>query len=223
MSEEGAAPGGRLGAVLAIAAGVLLLDQLTKAWAVDALATRDVDLVGSLRFHLVFNSGASFSVGEGRGLGPFLAIVAAGVAVGLAWYGRRTTSWTVTVAIGLLLGGALGNLADRAFRAGDGFLGGHVVDFVDLQFWPVFNVADAGITLGGLLLVWHLLRSPAEVDEGDGAAADDDGEGGKGEDDDGGAGEKGEGEQVEGGKGEREQGEGADTGDAAPGARPDRA
>lgn len=162
MSEEGSAPGGRLGAVLAIAAGVLVLDQLTKAWAVDALATRDVDLVGSLRFHLVFNSGASFSVGEGRGLGPFLAIVAAGVAVGLAWYGRRTTSWTVTVAIGLLLGGALGNLADRAFRAGDGFLGGHVVDFVDVQFWPVFNVADAGITVGGLLLVWHLLRTPAD-------------------------------------------------------------
>jgi signal peptidase II len=58
----------------------------------------------------------------------------------------------MAVAIGLVFGGALGNLIDRAFREGDGFLGGGVVDFIDLQWWPVFNIADAAIVVGALLL-----------------------------------------------------------------------
>jgi signal peptidase II len=66
------------------------------------------------------------------------------------------------VAIGLVAGGALGNLIDRAFRAGDGFLGGGVVDFIDLQWWPVFNLADAAIVLGALLLFGTQWR---QVDE----------------------------------------------------------
>ncbi len=56
------------------------------------------------------------------------------------------------MALGLILGGALGNLADRAFR-GSGFFGGGVVDFIDLQWWPVFNVADSCVVIGGILLV----------------------------------------------------------------------
>jgi signal peptidase II len=60
--------------------------------------------------------------------------------------------------VGLVLGGALGNLTDRVFREGTGLLGGAVVDFVDLQWWPVFNVADAAVCVGALLLVLTAAR-----------------------------------------------------------------
>jgi signal peptidase II len=66
--------------------------------------------------------------------------------------GRYATRPSMAVAIGMVSGGALGNLIDRAFREGDGLLGGGVVDFIDLQWWPVFNVADAAIVVGALLL-----------------------------------------------------------------------
>jgi signal peptidase II len=62
--------------------------------------------------------------------------------------------------LGLVLGGALGNLADRVFRDGSGFLGGAVIDFIDLQWWPVFNVADIAVTVGGVLLVLTSTREP---------------------------------------------------------------
>jgi signal peptidase II len=146
---------GRLGLVLGIAAAVVVVDQLSKTWAVHRLSEGDIDVIGSLRFNLVFNSGASFSLGSG--LGPFISLMVVAVAVGLFWAGRTTSSKLASVAIGFLLGGALGNLLDRAFRSGDGFLGGHVVDFIDLQWWPVWNVADAAVTIGGVLLVIHLL------------------------------------------------------------------
>ena len=61
-----------------------------------------------------------------------------------------------------MLGGALGNLADRAFRAGDGFLGGRVVDMVDVQWWPVFNVADAALWVGIGVLVLDSIRRPED-------------------------------------------------------------
>jgi signal peptidase II len=57
------------------------------------------------------------------------------------------------VAVGLVVGGAAGNILDRLFRSGDGFLKGEVVDFIDLQWWPVFNVADAAVVIGGILLL----------------------------------------------------------------------
>ena len=59
------------------------------------------------------------------------------------------------IAVGAIIGGAIGNLADRAFREGGGFFGGAVVDFIDLQWWPVFNVADSAIVVGGILVVWR--------------------------------------------------------------------
>jgi signal peptidase II len=67
----------------------------------------------------------------------------------------------MAVALGLVVGGALGNLTDRAFRAGDGFLGGGVIDFVDLQWWPVFNVADSGVVVGAVLLFLLQLNEEA--------------------------------------------------------------
>jgi signal peptidase II len=75
----------------------------------------------------------------------------------------------MAIAIGMVLGGALGNLSDRAFRGGGGFLGGGVVDFVDLQWWPVFNVADSAIVVGAILL--FLVQWRDEVaDDGRGPA-----------------------------------------------------
>ena len=65
------------------------------------------------------------------------------------------------VSAGLIAGGAIGNLADRAFRGDDGFLHGAVVDFIDVQWWPVFNIADACIVVGAVLLVLSSFRNPA--------------------------------------------------------------
>jgi len=134
-------------------AAVLLLDQLTKWWASDALADRTIDLVWTLRLHLVFNTGAAFSQGEGWG--PLLAVLILLVIVLLVRQGAGTDDPMARIAVGVIIGGAIGNLTDRAFREGGGFFGGAVIDFIDLQWWPVFNVADSAIVVGGVLVVWR--------------------------------------------------------------------
>lgn len=137
--------------LLGIAAFVLALDQMSKAWAVEALGDGDIiDLVGSLRLRLTMNYGSAFSLADGRG--PLISLLALVVVAVLLRTGRHATRPSMAVALGLVLGGAFGNLVDRAFRAGDGFLGGGVVDFIDLQWWPVFNVADSAIVVGAILL-----------------------------------------------------------------------
>jgi len=143
----------------AVAVVWFLLDQLSKNWAQSALDTRDVDLVGSLRFHLAFNTGASFSMGNGYG--PWIALVALVIIAVLVWQGRTVTSRLGAVALGLIVGGALGNVADRALRGDQGFFHGAVIDFIDLQWWPVFNVADVGVVVGAVLLVVSTLLPPA--------------------------------------------------------------
>ena len=130
----------------------LLLDQLSKSWAVRTLDDRNIDVVGSLRFNLAFNSGASFSMGGG--LGRWIALVALVIVGLLVWQALKVTSRLTAVALALIVGGALGNVVDRALRAGsDHIFGGSVVDFIDLQWWPVFNVADMGVVVGAVLLV----------------------------------------------------------------------
>ena len=137
---------------VAVAALVVLVDQLTKTWAVNALDDgHDVDVIWTLRFHLTFNGGMAFS--QGRGLGPVIGVVAIIVVAILLVSLRRTGSTVAAVAVGLVVGGAAGNILDRLFRSGDGFLKGEVVDFIDLQWWPVFNVADAAVVIGGILLL----------------------------------------------------------------------
>lgn len=143
--------------VLAIAAAVVAVDQLTKWWALERLDRGDIDLIGSLRFNLVFNSGTAFSLGGDNG--PIFAVIAMVVAVVLFQYGRRADNNGVVIAVALVLGGAVGNLVDRAFRSSDGFLRGRVIDFVDLQWWPVFNVADAAIVCGSAMLILFSMRA----------------------------------------------------------------
>jgi signal peptidase II len=110
-----------------------------------------------LRLNLVFNTGAAFSQGEG--LGPIIGVLAGAVAVGLLWSGRTVPTPLGAVAVGLVLGGAAGNLTDRAFRDGDGFMGGAVIDFIDLQWYPVFNIADIAVVGGALLLLVATARA----------------------------------------------------------------
>jgi signal peptidase II len=137
--------------LLAVAAIVLALDQLSKAWAVSELGDgRAIDLVGSLRLRLTMNYGSAFSLANGRG--ALISLLALVVVAVLLRTGRHARSPVMAVALGLVVGGAFGNLIDRAFRAGDGFLGGGVVDFIDLQWWPVFNLADAAIVVGAITL-----------------------------------------------------------------------
>lgn len=149
----------RIVAVVAIV--VVVLDQLTKAWAVHALRDgRIIDLFWTFRFHLLENTGVAFSLGRGGGLGPWISVLALVVVVAVS-FGATSRYPLGAVASGLISGGAVGNLLDRAFRGDAGFLNGAVIDFVDPQWWPVFNVADACIVVGAVLLVVASLRMPA--------------------------------------------------------------
>ena len=136
---------------LIAAAVVLACDQATKHWALNALeGGRIIDLVWTLRLRLVFNTGAAF--GSLKGLGPLLGVAALAVAATLLASRGLAFSRMAAIAAGSVAGGALGNFSDRLLRAGDGFLGGAVIDFIDVQWWPVWNVADMGVVLGGATL-----------------------------------------------------------------------
>jgi signal peptidase II len=127
-----------------------LLDQLTKWWATNALAEGPIVVIDDwFQFRLTYNTGASFSIFSGGG--QILALVAIGV-VALIFYILGDASRRIeAVALGLVLGGALGNLTDRVLR-GSGFLDGAVVDFIDFSFFATFNVADIAINIGVLVL-----------------------------------------------------------------------
>jgi signal peptidase II len=136
---------------LAIAAVVLFLDQLSKRWALNALADgRSRHVVWTLDWNLTFNSGMAFS--RAQGIGPYIGAVALIVIVVMLLSVRRSGGRASTIAVGLVVGGAIGNLADRMFRE-DGWLRGRVIDFIDFRWWPIFNVADMGVTIGGALLL----------------------------------------------------------------------
>ncbi|RPI11741.1 MAG: signal peptidase II [Actinobacteria bacterium] len=153
---------GRLVLALGIAAAVILVDQLTKWWAVVNLQDRIIHLFWTFQLNLTFNSGMAF--GRGRGFGPLIAVVGIVLVTVLLLGTSRAPTKLAAVAGGLVLGGAISNLLDRIFRNGDGFLGGHVVDFIDPQWYPVWNVADAAVVIGGILLVVIGVRSaPTEA------------------------------------------------------------
>jgi len=140
--------------LIGVAVFVYAADQLSKWWAVETLDTRIVDVVGSLRFRLALNHGAAFSLSQGRG--PLISVLALVVVAVLLRTGRQATRPLAALALGMVVGGALGNLSDRAFREGHGFLGGGV----DLQWWPIFNVADMGVVCGAILMVALSWREP---------------------------------------------------------------
>ncbi|MFM8948410.1 MAG: signal peptidase II [Acidimicrobiaceae bacterium] len=135
-----------------IITAVVIADQASKNWALNYLSEgRTIDLVWTLRFNLVFNSGMAFS--QGQGLGRLIGLLAIGVAVWL-WLGlRKATSQLSVIGTSMLIGGALGNVVDRMFR-GEKWLAGAVVDFIDLQWFPVFNIADSAVTVGAAMLIF---------------------------------------------------------------------
>jgi signal peptidase II len=138
-----------------VAAAVVVVDQLTKSWAGRELADGPIHLFWTLRLNLSYNSGAAF--GLGSGVGPIVLVLGVVMLVVLLGLGRLAAAHTLAaVALGLLVGGAVGNLADRLFRDN----GGAVIDFIDLQWWPIFNVADIGITFGAGLLVLASRQHP---------------------------------------------------------------
>jgi signal peptidase II len=142
---------------LGTASAVLILDQLTKAWAVNALSDGPIDLIdGFLQLDLTHNTGAAFSFFAQSG--PVLGVVVIGVILIILFALKDASHVTEAIGLGLVLGGALGNLSDRVFR-GDGFVNGAVVDFIDFSFFATFNVADSAVTIGvALLLISTLFR-----------------------------------------------------------------
>jgi signal peptidase II len=142
----------RVGVLVAVAVVVLALDVTTKIIAVAILEGRaPIELLGGLlTLRLVRNPGAAFGLAEGYTV--VFTTVALIVVVAVIRTARRLQSLPWAIALGLLLGGALGNLGDRLFRS-PGVLRGHVVDFLELPRWPVFNVADSSIVIAGVLMV----------------------------------------------------------------------
>ncbi len=134
---------------LTVAAVIVLLDQITKHWAINELAgDREIHVIWTLQWNLSFNTGMAFS--RGQGLGPLIAVLAVLIVIVLVVSSAHVESRFGRFAAGLLIGGALGNVIDRLFR-GDGWLHGAVVDFIDFQWFPIFNVADMGVTVGAAL------------------------------------------------------------------------
>jgi signal peptidase II len=145
-----------------IAVAIVVADQATKHWALNALGDgRTIDIVGSLRFNLAFNTGMAFA--KGQGIGPIIAVVGV-IVVAYLLVGLRRDTKPGAVLVGMVAGGAAGNIVDRLFR-GDAWLRGAVVDFIDLQWWPIFNIADAAIVLGaGALVVASLMPEKPAAD-----------------------------------------------------------
>ena len=135
---------------LSVAAVIVLVDQLTKIWAVSALSDGPVEVIGTLlQFRLTRNPGGAFSLLTG--LTPVLAVLAVFMVVYIVRTTRRTTDLVMAYSLALVLGGAVGNLVDRLLRS-PGFLRGEVVDFIKIPNWPTFNIADSAITVGVILI-----------------------------------------------------------------------
>ncbi|MET8757073.1 signal peptidase II [Lentzea sp. NPDC004782] len=157
FSLSGSLPEPRIKLLAALAAGVLALDVLTKVLSVAFLEGADpIKLFGGVLYlTFVRNPGAAFGMAEG--MTWILALIALGVVGFILWISRNLRSQPWAVGLGLVLGGAVGNLADRLFRE-PGPMRGHVVDFLSLfdpfgRVWPVFNVADMAIVCGGATIV----------------------------------------------------------------------
>lgn len=177
----------RIGILLAVAAGIFVVDLVSKTIVVATLSHRPpVRLLGGLlTLRVLRNSGAAFSIGTSMTL--VFTLIAVAVIVAILRTARRLHSLPWAITLGLLLGGATGNLGDRLFRS-PGPLRGNVVDWIELPHWPVFNVADSAIVCGGILAVLIAARgirldgtrdrvreSPAGAPEDTSATGPDDG------------------------------------------------
>ena len=147
----------RIGLLIGMAAFVIAADAISKAIVVAKMADRlPIRLLGGLlTITYTRNGGAAFSIGTSMTV--VFTLIAAGVIVYILRAARNLRSIGWAIALGLLLGGATGNLLDRIFRAPAPFQG-HVVDWIQLPHWPVFNLADSSICCAGVLVVLLALR-----------------------------------------------------------------
>lgn len=154
---------------IAIAVAVVLVDQLTKWWAIANLSGGEViPVIGDfIRFVLVYNPGAAF--GLGAGYTWILTVIAGLAAIAIAWYAWKVKSLPWAIVLGMILGGAATHFGDRLLRE-PSFGNGHVVDFIGYGDWFVGNVADIMIVVGAALAVLLVLlrvdsgRNPVEAD-----------------------------------------------------------
>ena len=135
---------------------VVALDQVTKHLAVSRLGDGHVVSVidGILTFRLLYNPGGAF--GLGRGVPGFFLAASLVIGVMVTMLARNVDDPRWIVPLGLVLGGGVGNVIDRLFREP----AGRVVDFIDLQVWPLFNIADSAIVVGVITLFWLSFRAP---------------------------------------------------------------
>ncbi|MFN8485903.1 MAG: signal peptidase II [Anaerolineae bacterium] len=152
-----------------VALAVLILDQISK-WLVVSNIPLGAEwaptpwLVNTLVFTHTTNTGAAFGLAPDAGW--IFVVIAVIVVLGIIFYYDKlpTDHWMVRVALGLLLGGSIGNLIDRLTR-------GSVVDFIDVRVWPIFNVADSAIVVGVFILFYYLLKEEKAIKQRAAAAA----------------------------------------------------
>ena len=136
---------------------IWLFDYATKSWALSNFSSDPQPVIGTLlQFTLLKNSGAAFSFASGFTLA--FSLLAVAVIATIVRYAARITSRGWLTCAGLLLGGVLGNLTDRIFRE-PGFFLGHVIDWIQIPNWPVFNIADIAISTAALLAFIQTMRS----------------------------------------------------------------
>jgi signal peptidase II len=138
--------------LLGVAWLIWLADLATKIWAVNYLSHRgSVKIVGSLfQLNFIRNAGAAFSFAPGATL--LLSFFGIAVLIAIAYYAPSLTSKGWALVLGLVMGGILGNLTDRIFRE-PGLLRGHVIDWLQLPNWPIFNIADIAIVVAAFISV----------------------------------------------------------------------
>lgn len=164
-SAAGAIPRTLPRLVLGVALAAAAADAATKSWAAAVLDDTTIDLPGGLVLQESRNSGAAFSLAtDGTVL---ITLVAIAVVAFIAFHSRSVTSPAYAVGLGLVGGGATGNLLDRLLRSPGPFRGA-VVDWIDLGWFPSFNLADTWITLGAAVLVLLSLRTPPAARDSDG-------------------------------------------------------
>ena len=136
---------------------IWLFDYATKTWALSNFSSDPQPVIGTLlQFTLLKNSGAAFSLASGFTLA--FSLLAVAVIATIVKYATRITSRGWLTCAGLLLGGVLGNLTDRIFRE-PGFFLGHVIDWIQIPNWPVFNIADIAISTAALLAFIQTMRN----------------------------------------------------------------
>jgi signal peptidase II len=142
-----------------------LADYLTKQWALEYLPGKEINIIGEFfKLQLTYNTGAAFGLGA-NGAGALLALFAIGASCLVVYYAPFLTSRAWAIAFAMVLGGAIGNLTDRAFNY-PGLFRGPVTDWLKLPNWPNFNLADTAIVLAAVTAFILTARNISPIEKG---------------------------------------------------------